>query len=120
MKRYNFLKAKQIIAENADKLESVCLGMHEDWFWTAGTIWEDGEYAKDFPKDEDSLKTHTIGGINGSAWATPTIELRFKDGSEEMCNCYIGESDGKKPDWFSLGELSQLTQNKITPISENN
>jgi len=84
MKNYNFNKAKQLIAENLENLESASLGMHEDWFWTAETVWENGEY-----KNELNDET-TIGGIGGSSWATPTLQLLFKDGSEKMIECSVG------------------------------
>ena len=87
MKNYNFNKAKQLIAENLENLESASLGMHEDWFWTAETVWENGEY-----KNELNDET-TISGIGGSSWATPTLQLLFKDGSEKMIECSEGETD---------------------------
>ena len=61
--------------------------MHEDWGWTSETIWENGEFTKDL----DTLKG--IAGICGSSWATPTIELLFKDGRTEAMPCHDG---GKK------------------------
>lgn len=81
MKNYNFNKAKQLIAENSENLESASLGMHEDWFWTAETIWENGNY-----KTELNDET-TIGYIAGSSWGTPTLQLSFKDGTEKMIAC---------------------------------
>ena len=87
MKNYNFNKAKQIILENLENLESASLGMHEDWFWTAETVWENGEY-----KNELNDET-TISGIGGSSWATPTLQLLFKDGSEKMIECSEDETD---------------------------
>ena len=73
MRTYDFLKAKQLISENAENLVSASLGMHEDWCWTAETIWENGEYKSNFPTDEETLEKHKIAGINGSTWATPTM-----------------------------------------------
>lgn len=112
MKNYNFNKAKQLIAENLENLESASLGMHEDWFWTAETVWENGEY-----KNELNDET-TIGGIGGSSWATPTLQLLFKDGSEKMIECSEGETDNDKPSFLQLGVLSQPVQDNITPLSE--
>ena len=117
MKTYDFLKAKQLISENAENLVSASLGMHEDWAWTAETIWENGEYKSDFPTDEVSLEKHEIAGINGSTWATPTIELIFKDGEERMHACYKGESSGTRSPFFQLGVLSRPVQDDITPLS---
>ena len=112
MKNYNFNKAKQLIAENSEILESSSLGMHEDWFWTAETVWEDGNY-----KTELNDET-TIGGISGSSWATPTIQLLFKDGTEKMIECSKGETDNDKPSFLQLGVLSQPVQDNIIPLSE--
>lgn len=112
MKNYNFNKAKQLIAENLENLESASLGMHEDWFWTAETVWGNGEY-----KNELNDET-TIGGIGGSSWATPTLQLLFKDGSEKMIECSEGETDNDKPSFLQLGVLSQPVQDNITPLSE--
>ena len=112
MKNYNFNKAKQLIAENAENLESASLGMREDWFWTAETVWENGEY-KTLLNNET-----TIGGIGGSSWATPTIQLSFKDGTEKMIECSKGETDNDKPHFLQLGVLSQPIQDNITPLSE--
>lgn len=117
MRTYDFLKAKQLISENAENLVSASLGMHEDWAWTAETIWENGNYKSDFPTDEAALEKHEIAGINGSTWATPTIELIFKDGEERMHACYKGESSGTRSPFFQLGVLSQPIQDNITPIS---
>jgi len=112
MKNYNFNKAKQLIAENSENLKSASLGMHEDWFWTAKTVWENGNY-----KIELNDET-TIGGISGSSWATPTLQLLFKDGTEKMIECSEGEADNDKPSFFQLGVLSQSVQDNITPLSE--
>ena len=54
MKNYNFKKAKQIILENVENLESASLGMHEDWFWTSETVWGNGEYKNEL-NDETTI-----------------------------------------------------------------
>ena len=117
MKTYDFSKAKQLISENAENLVSASLGMHEDWAWTSETIWENGNYKSDFPTDEQLIEKHEIAGINGSTWATPTIELIFNDGEERMHACYKGESSGTRSPFFQLGVLSQPVQDNITPLS---
>ena len=55
MKTYDFLKAKQLISENAENLVSASLGMHEDWAWTAETIWENGEFKHELPENADEM-----------------------------------------------------------------
>lgn len=112
MKKYDFKKAIQIIEENKDSIQAASLGMHEDWFWTAEPIFGDGEFTKQF--EDDSV----IGGINSSNWATPTLELEFKDGSSKMISCFVGESDREKPEWFAFGVLSQPIQDNITPLED--
>jgi len=83
MKHYDYDKAKSIIEENKSKgLVEASLGMKEDWFWTAETIWNDGKYVR-------VLKENTkIGGIDGSNWATPILELIFTDETKITLNCY--------------------------------
>jgi hypothetical protein len=46
MKYYNYKLAKELIAKHSKKLARATLGMREDWFWTAETIWEHGKYTK--------------------------------------------------------------------------
>ena len=112
MKNYNFEKAKELILENKENLKEVSLGMHEDLFWTAETIWEDGEFTIEL-----NDKTE-ISGIQGSSWATPTLQLIFKNDTEEMIECSIGDNEKDTPAFFSLGVLSQPVQNNITPLTK--
>jgi hypothetical protein len=83
MKHYDYDKAKSIIKENKSKgLVEASLGMKEDWYWTAETIWNDGKYVM-------VLKEKTeIAGINGSNWATPVLELTYSDETKITLNCY--------------------------------
>ena len=84
MKYYDYNKAKELIAKyKKDKgLVRACLGMVEDWFWTAEDIWFDGKY-------QTKLNKNTmIGGINGSFWATPVLELEMDDHSVIKIDCY--------------------------------
>lgn len=112
MKKYDFKKAEKIIEDNKDKLTEAALGMHEDWFCTAEAVFENGKYNR---KLEDGM---FICGIYGSYWATPTLQLCFKDGTEKMVPCHDdGESKERKID-FGLGVLSGLVQENITPLTE--
>lgn len=114
MKSYDFQKAQKIIEENAQYLDSASLGMHEDWSWTAETVFEEGNFILDL-----SITTK-IGGIAGSSWATPTLQLVFKDGTDKMIPCSIGESseDGPPvPLSMFYGPISGPTQANITPLS---
>jgi hypothetical protein len=105
MATYDFKSAKEYIEMHRDRIESASMGMHEDWFWTSETVFKNGEFTKDF--DADGLQ---IGGIDSSFWATPTLEIQFKDGNEERKDCYTGDVGGQKPDWFQLGPLSAPVQ----------
>lgn len=98
MKNYDFAAAKRYIQMHADKIECAQLGMHEDWFWTAETVFKNGFFTKEL-----DVPTVEIGGISGSRWAAPTLEITFKDGSTKTTPCYTGESDGGRPEWFDLG-----------------
>jgi hypothetical protein len=114
MKQYDIEKARQIVLKNKKQLVRASLGMHEDWYWTANTIWQNGMFTKILTDDMD------IAGINGSAWATPTLQLIFKDGTDKMIEVSKGQNTCKKEDFLVLtGVLSQPVQDNITPLSED-
>lgn len=121
MKTYDYEKAVKLINENKDSIESASLGMHEDWFWTAETVFENGLFTKDL--NEGTV----IGGINGSSWATPTLQLFYPDGSDKMIACYLSDitidpveqvTTAATMQAFLLGVLSGPVQDNITPITE--
>lgn len=112
MKSYDFEKAKRIVEERKDRISKASLGMYEDWFWTAETIFEEGEWKKDLDQ------TKTIGGIDGSRWATPGLRIYYKDGEEEtFIPCYIGKSTSHQPPFPNLGVLSGPVQANMPPIN---
>ncbi len=148
-KYYDFDKAKSLIESKKEEIESASLGMHEDWFWTAQTIWENGEYkqpilsnaeAKEMDEiyikkrkegvsilsgELDEYQKHMIGGIWASHWATPTLQLVYKNGEDEMIECSFGEQEiseeeklQKQLEWAS-GALSKPVQENITPLKTN-
>ena len=151
MKNYNFKKAKQLIEENKENLVSAALGMHEEWFWTAEPIFENGEYLRELPDDAEELEmqynkaceeglsmfleeidkvglpqlnpeypkytAHHIAGIFGSYWATPTLQLCFKDGTDKMIPCHNDGTSTKCENLDFLGELLGPFQEQITPLS---
>lgn len=138
MKNYNYDLATRIVNKlvELDVLENASMGMHEDWFWTAETIWEDGEWKVNFLSNEDADKMSEefnkkrteglriyldekdengfskfnpeytkfsaclIGGIRGSSWATPVLEIELKDGTKKTFNCFIGNSDKNELEKF--------------------
>ena len=106
MRNYDYQKAKEYIAANADQIEAALMGMHEDWFWTAETVFSEGEFKKDL--DDADL---TLGGINGSRWATPVLEVLFKDGHEKTIDCFVQEGEQTAPpDDLALGAFSAPVQ----------
>lgn len=90
-KMYDFQKAKMIIEKQKDLIESAALGMEEDWFWTAETVFEEGQFTQDL------TQISTIGGIDGSTWATPVLRIQYVDGTEKVFESYAGESSGSNP-----------------------
>lgn len=112
MKKYNYSRAMELI--NAERgLVRAEMGMHEDWFWTAEIVWEDGNYTKELHTAPE------IGGISGSGWATPAIKLTYADGTKRMLPCYTGESSMEKPVGFELGVLSSPVQDEQIPLEIN-
>lgn len=103
-KEYDFQKAKRIIEENKNRLKMASLGMQEDWFWTAEDVFSESEYTLDLESAE------MIAGIPGSEWATPVIELEYLDGSREVFECFIGESERFRPFGITDGPLSGPVQ----------
>lgn len=117
MKHYDFEKAIALINKHKDEISSASLGMHEDWFWTAETVWEDDEFKRPFPLNDHAMQRHNefilrrkegmslssaecrqfddilVSGIYGSGWATPSLQLVFLDGTDKMFSCFIGEEE---------------------------
>jgi len=116
MKNYDYPKAKAVIL-TAQNLESASLGMGEDWWWTAETIWEGGEWKHPIFQSETLDPEAVIAGIRGSNWATPTLHLVFKDGRQVKAPCYVGQSEGENPfPGLGLGCLSAPSQDHFNQI----
>lgn len=45
-KYYDNKVIRDFIKNNENIIEEVVVGMAEDWFWTASTIWENGDYVE--------------------------------------------------------------------------
>lgn len=73
---FDWAKAARIIRERKPKEASA--GLHSDWEWTGGTIYEDGKPVKD---------SYTF---LASTWATPELDI---DG--EIIDCYIMQNGTK-------------------------
>lgn len=90
MKKYDTAFIKEYIEGRKDEIESVCCGMKEDWSWTAETVFRDGEFEPSFKWDSKSIN---VAGISGSTWATPIMEVSFKDGRTEIVDCFFDDGN---------------------------
>lgn len=95
MKTYDFAKAKQLIEENKDNIESAYLGMSEDWSWTAVAVFKDGEFTMDLDEQPE------IAGIKSSSWATPELRINFKDGNSEEIECLLASQKKVVPHGYN-------------------
>lgn len=138
MKNYDYDLAKNIVNKliELDVLQNAYMGMHEDWFWTSQTIWEEGEWKVEFLSNEDADKMYAefiearknglsmflqekdenglskfnpeynkydacvFGGLRGSNWGTPVVQVELKDGTEKTFNCFVGESEKNELEKF--------------------
>ena len=91
MKKYNTNFIKSYIEEHKTEIETATCGMREDWSWTAGQGFENGEFSAKYDWNKEHI---SVAGISGSTWATPVMEVEFKDGRTEVVNCY--EDDGER------------------------
>lgn len=103
MKYYDFEKIKQFIEQHKNIIETASLGFNEDWFWTAETVFENGEFSKQLNEETK------IAGINGSMWATPTMEIVYTDGTEEKIECSKGE--------FSIDNITERIEREMLVTS---
>lgn len=85
MKNYDCSKIKSLVSEGVDTIE---LGMCEDWGWTAQTVFKDGEFNIDL-----SGETVSISGISGSTWASPTAKVTYDEGRTEKVDVWKDDGD---------------------------
>ena len=90
MKHYNTKFIREYIEQHKEQIESVDCFMREDYDWTCETVFEDCEFCKGFNWKDDYLR---VAGITGSTWATPTMEVEFKDGRTEIIECWIDDGE---------------------------
>jgi len=106
MKKFDFTNIDKYIELNKDKIETVMLGMLEDFFWTG------------FQYYGESKENVTI---DFSDWATPIMHIEFKDGSEIVVDSYI--DDYKKYDKaryigiINIIKTSVMTQDNVNRLS---
>lgn len=90
MKKYDTNFIKSYIDERKEEIKSVSCGMREDWSWTEGTVFEDGEFYSKYNWNEEHI---SVAGIAGSTWATPVMRVEFKDGRTEIVDCYVDNGE---------------------------
>lgn len=89
-KKYNTSFIKNYIEEHKEEIETVSCGMREDWSWTAETVFWDGEFSSEYDWEKENI---SVAGISGSPWATPVMEVEFKDGRTEIVECYADDGE---------------------------
>ena len=88
MKHYNAKFIKEYIEDYNEQIDRVDCFMREDWSRTCDTVFKNGEFCKGFDWKSNYLE---VAGITGSTWATPTMEVAFKDGRTEMIECCFSD-----------------------------
>lgn len=99
-KELDFKKAKEIIEMNKDNIDYVVGGLAEDWGYTSATIFMNGKYVE---RDEDNFESF----YGSSYWATPSVEIKYKDGTYKMFECYKEGKNSEIPDWWTKEENNE-------------
>ena len=86
MKYYDYEKVQNLVKAKIHGIAKIELGMKEDWFWTGQTVWKHGQFIDGFGKFTNGVET--LGGINGSDWATPIMRIRLLSGTVVEYDCY--------------------------------
>jgi len=74
---YDWDAIRKFIEEHKDDIVEVDVGMAQDWYWTAETIYANGAYTDPKYETEHDI---SVAGVNGSWWATPLLKALHKDG----------------------------------------
>lgn len=92
-KGMDFEKAKKIINERRDEIESAEMGLMEDWECTSGTVFLDGKFV------EGNCRIFLE-----SLWATPLLVLNFNDGNVQEIELFVeyNKNDREHPSHASL------------------
>lgn len=86
MKYMDWQKAQKIIDENPNSV--IYAGLMEDWNYTSGLIFANGEYYNGYV-------------FGASCWATPIVDV---DGEEIECWTYEKTKEGSgRPIWWGNG-----------------
>lgn len=84
-KVFDWVKAAKIIIEK--KPSYAVAGLAEDWFYTSGRIYEDGDISFDGYQCSYLM----------SIWATPILLLIYEDARQEPIDCWVRSSE--RPEW---------------------
>lgn len=74
-KEVDWNKVEKYIEENKNEIKSVVVGLAEDWGYTSGEVWN---------RKEGYIKKENTYVHASSSWATPSMEIAFTNGEEEM------------------------------------
>lgn len=91
-REFDWKKAKEFIDANSDKIASVTVGLAEDWTYTSGEVYENGKY---IPQEDTYVYA-------SSSWATPAMDIEYKDGNTETVECWVIGSNPES--YFELSE----------------
>lgn len=80
-KVFDWDKAAAYIRDHRSEIEWVNAGLREDMEWTSGTIWAD-----DSPEEVESFLD--IPTYLESVWATPIMQILFKDVGIQELECW--------------------------------
>lgn len=85
MKKYDGKLIRDFVEANKAQINTVHLGMKEDWTWTNKLLYnaEDGGYQ--FALGDGDVE---VARITGSFWATPVMAVCYTDGKAEVIPCY--------------------------------
>jgi len=93
-KQVDWIRAKEIIEVHKKDIVSVSAGLAEDWDYTSGEVWNSVE---GYIKQEDTYVYAC------SKWATPALEIEYKDGTEKTIECWIDGDDSSS--YFDLSDI---------------
>lgn len=75
---------KEFIEQHKTELESVVAGLSEDWGYTSGEVWN----SKEGYINQDDTYVYA-----SSPWATPAIDVTFKNGDSQSLECWKHGND---------------------------
>ena len=76
MNMYSKAKIEEFVEKVKDTAQSVDVGMYEDFFWTAETVWSKENGWMDGWNEIEGDEV-CLAGIKGSKWARPYARAKF-------------------------------------------